>query len=75
MPRSASRSSLPAPASPPHLIPAAEQNSSVFAAVCATICSVAASSPIATSRLSAIAAPVRATPNPVMISPLFSTLE
>jgi hypothetical protein len=46
MPRSDSRSSLPATIS----MPAAELNSSDFAAVCVTICSVAASRPMATSR-------------------------
>ena len=71
MPRSTSRSSLPAAASRP----AAELNSSDFAAVCVTICSVAASRPMAISRWSPTAAPVSATPNPVMISPVFSTLE
>jgi hypothetical protein len=71
MPRSASRSSLPATASRP----AAELNSSDLATVCITICRVAASRPMATSRWLPTAAPVSATPNPVMISPLFSTLE
>ena len=66
-----SRSSLPAAASSP----AAEVNSSDLAAVCATICSVAASRPTAISRWSPMAAPVSATPKPVMMSPLFSTLE
>jgi hypothetical protein len=50
-------------------------NSSDLAAVCATICSVAASSPTATSRSSRMAAPVRATPYPARMSPLFSMLE
>ena len=71
-PRSTSRSSAPAAVASS---PAEEQNSSDFAAVCATICSVAASRPTAISRRSPTAAPVSATPNPVMISPVFSTLE
>ena len=50
-------------------------NSSDLAAVCATICKVAASSPAAASRRSWIAAPTSATPNPARISPVFSTLE
>ena len=50
-------------------------NSSDFATVCATTCSVAASSPAAISPRSRVAAPTSATPNPARISPEFSTLE
>ncbi len=76
MPRSASRSSPSAPASPAATSrPAAELNSSDLATVCVTICSVAASRPTATICWLPTAAPVSATPNPVMISPVFSTLE
>ena len=71
MPRSISRSSPPATTSRPAL----DVNSSDLAAVCAIICKVAASRPTATSRSSRTAAPVRATPKPTMMRPLFSTLE
>ena len=56
-------------------MPAAAVNSRDLAAVCAITCSVAASSPAATRRWSRVAAPTSATPNPVRIRPVFSTLE
>ncbi len=70
-PRRPSRSSVPAAAS----TVAPQLNSSDFARVCAITCKVAASSPAATRRWSPTAAPVSATPNPVTMSPVFSTLE
>ena len=69
--RNCSRSSPPAPASSP----AAEVNSSDLAAVCAIICRVAASMPVATSRRLPTAVPVSATPKPTTIRPVFSMLE
>ena len=50
-------------------------NSSDFATVCAIICRVAASSPVAISTRLPTAVPVSATPKPVTMSPVFSMLE
>ena len=71
VPRRSSRLSRPSAA----WICALAVNSSDLAIVCATICSVAASSPTASSPRLCRAAPTRATPNPARISPEFSTLE